>query len=314
MGWFILSRLLATVPLLLALSVLVFLMLHLIPGSAAAAILGDAASPENVAALEAELGLNDPLHQQYGRWISRAVQGDLGHSLVNGRPVAESISARLPITLSLTVGGMLIGVLSGLSTGIAAGTHPGSLLDRLSVVVASLGLAVPTFWLAMLLSTWFAIELGWFPAIGYTPLRESLFGWLHSLLLPSLALGLPVSALVARQMRSSLLSVMQTPYIRAARAIGLEGWPLIVRHALRNALIPVITIIGFEMTRLISGAFLVEQIFALPGIGSLLITAVLERDLPVVQGVVLCIACLVLLINLLVDISYGWLNPRIRPA
>jgi peptide/nickel transport system permease protein len=312
MRWFILSRVVAAIPLMLVLSVLVFLMLHLIPGSAAAVILGEAASPENVAALEAELGLNDPLYIQYGRWIGQALQGDLGHSIINGRPVVESISARLPVTLSLAAGGMVVGVLLGLTTGIAAGAYPGSVLDRLSVVLASLGLAVPTFWLAMLLSTWFAIELGWFSPVGYTPLRENPLGWLHSLVLPSLALGVPTSALVARQMRSSLHAVLQTPYIRAARATGVAGWRLIGRHALRNALLPVMTIIGFEMTRLIGGAFLVEQVFALPGLGSLIVTALLERDMPLVQGIILVVACLVVLTNLLVDISYGWLNPRIR--
>jgi peptide/nickel transport system permease protein len=312
MRWFVLSRLLATLPLLAALSVLVFLMLHMIPGSAAVVILGDAASPENVAALEAELGLNDPLWLQYGRWIGRVVQGDLGHSIINGRSVSESILARLPVTLSLAAGGLSVGIVIGLLTGIVAGVRPGSLLDRLSVGIASLGLALPVFWLAMLLAAWFAIALGWFPAVGYTPLREDPAGWLHRLVLPSVALGLPASAMIARQMRSSLRSVMQAPYIRAARATGVAGWQLIARHALRNALIPVMTIIGFELTRLIGGAFLVEQVFALPGIGSLVITAVLERDLPLVQGVVLCIACLVVLINLLVDLSYGWLNPRVR--
>jgi peptide/nickel transport system permease protein len=218
----------------------------------------------------------------------------------------------LPVTLSLAAGGLSVGIVIGLLTGVVAGVRPGSLLDRLSVGIASLGLALPVFWLAMLLAAWFAIALGWFPAVGYTPLREDPAGWLHCLVLPSVALGLPASAMIARQMRSSLRSVMQAPYIRAARATGVAGWQLIARHALRNALIPVMTIIGFELTRLIGGAFLVEQVFALPGIGSLVITAVLERDLPLVQGVVLCIACLVVLINLLVDLSYGWLNPRVR--
>jgi peptide/nickel transport system permease protein len=314
MRWFILSRLLATIPLLLALSLLIFLMIHLIPGSAAAVILGEAAAPEHVAALEAELGLNDPLYIQYARWMGRALQGDLGNSLINGRPVVAAISARLPVTLALAAGGLSVGLLLGLTTGIVAGIYPGSLLDRLSVMLASLGLAVPTFWLALLLAAGFAVELDWFPAIGYTPFRESPLGWLHSLVLPALALGLPSSALIARQMRSSLRSVMQMPYIRAARATGVDGRHLISRHALRNALIPVMTIIGFELTRLIGGAFLVEQVFALPGMGSLVITAVLERDLPLVQGVVLVTAALVVLINLLVDISYGWLNPRVRPA
>ncbi|NJP04559.1 MAG: ABC transporter permease [Chloroflexaceae bacterium] len=314
MQWFILWRLITALPLLLVVSVLIFLLLHLIPGSAAVVILGEAASPERIAALETELGLNDPLYMQYGRWISHALQGDLGNSMINGRPVVDALSTRLPVTLSLAAGGLCVSVFFGITLGILAGAHPGSVVDRFSVFIASLGLALPAFWLAILLSSWFAIELGWFPAVGYTPFRESPIGWLHSLVLPSLALGLPSSAFVTRQMRSSLRGVLQTPYIRAARATGVGGWSLIWRHALRNALIPVITIIGFEMTRLVGGAFLVEQVFALPGMGSLMINAVLERDIPTVQGIILVIACLVIAINVLVDISYGWLNPRVRLA
>jgi peptide/nickel transport system permease protein len=312
MRWFILSRLLLTIPLLLALSLLVFLMIHLIPGSAAVVMLDDAASPENIAALEAELGLDDPLWLQYGRWISRALQGDLGRSLITERPVLAVVFERLPVTLSLAGAGMLVAVLPGLAIGIVAGRYPGSLFDRFSLLLASLGLAIPVFWLAILLASWFALELGWFPVIGYTPLREDPLEWLRGLVLPALALGLPASALIARQMRSSLRSVLQMPYIRAARAAGVDGRRLVWRHALRNALIPVLTVIGFEMTRMFGGAFLVERVFALPGMGSLAITAVLERDIPLVQGIVLILACIVVLINLLIDISYGWLNPRVR--
>ncbi len=312
MRWFILSRLLLTIPLLLALSLLVFLMIHLIPGSAAVVMLDDAASPENIAALEAELGLDDPLWLQYGRWISRALQGDLGRSLITERPVLAVVFERLPVTLSLAGAGMLVAVLPGLAIGIVAGRYPGSLFDRFSLLLASLGLAIPVFWLAILLASWFALELGWFPVIGYTPLREDPLEWLRGLVLPALALGLPASALIARQMRSSLRSVLQMPYIRSARAAGVDGRRLVWRHALRNALIPVLTVIGFEMTRMFGGAFLVERVFALPGMGSLAITAVLERDIPLVQGIVLILACIVVLINLLIDISYGWLNPRVR--
>lgn len=314
MRWYILTRLLALLPLLLALSVLVFLMIHLIPGSAAAVILGEAATPENVAALEQQLGLADPLPVQYGRWIGRALQGDLGVSLVNRRPVAATIIVRLPVTLSLAAGALVVSVTLGLAVGLLAGMRPGSHFDRLSLIGASLGQAIPIFWLALLLITWFAVKLHWLPAVGYTPVRKSPFGWLRSMLLPWLALGIPSGALIARHVRSALRTVMQAPYIQAARATGVDGWPLMLRHALRNALIPVITLIGFELTRLIGGAFVVERVFALPGMGSLVTTAVLERDLPLVQGVVLVTASLVVLVNLLVDLCYGWLDPRVRVA
>jgi peptide/nickel transport system permease protein len=314
MARFVMGRVLTTIPLLLVVSLLVFLMIHLIPGSAAAVVLAEAASPENVAALEAEMGLDDPLHVQYARWISGALQGNLGESLLDGRLVTAKILERLPVTFSLAAGGMLFSVSLGLLAGIAAGISPGSLLDRLAIILASVGFAVPNFWLALLLATWFAVELGWFPAVGYTPLNESLVGWLRSMVLPWLALSLGPASLIARQMRSSLRSVLQTPYIRAARAAGVGGARLIVGHALPNALIPVVTVIGFQMNLIVGGAFVIEQVFALPGMGTLVINAVFERDVPVVQGAILFIACLVVCINLLVDMSYGWLNPKVRLA
>lgn len=309
---FLLSRILATIPLLFALSVLVFSMIHLIPGSAAVVILDDAASPENVAALEAELGLDDPLPIQYARWISGVAQGDLGTSLINKRPVQDALWQRFPVTLSLMLGALCISVTLGLGIGIVAGLRPGSFVDRLAVTLASLGMAIPHFWFALMLVVWFAIERRWFPSIGYTPLTEEPLEWLHGLIMPWISLGLPASALIARQTRSALISVMQSSYIRAARAAGMDGWHLVWHHALRNALIPVMTVIGFRIVILIGGSFVVEQVFALPGIGSLIVQAVLERDIPVVQGIVLMVAVLIVLTNLIIDISYGWLNPKVR--
>jgi peptide/nickel transport system permease protein len=314
MGKYLLTRLLATIPLLLGVSVLVFFMIHLIPGSAAAMLLGDAASPENVAALEAELGLDDPLPIQYGRWIRGVLQGDLGTSLINKRPVQDALWQRLPVTLSLMAGGLFIGTTLGLIIGILAGLRPGSLTDRLTVFAASLGMAIPPFWMALMLIVWFAVERRWFPSIGYTPLLEDPFAWAHGLVLPWIALGVPSSALIARQTRSALISVLQSSYIRAARAAGVDGWHLVWKHALRNALIPVMTIIGFRVVVLIGSSFVVEQVFALPGMGTLIVQAVLERDIPVVQGVVLLVAVLILLTNLLIDLSYGWINPKVRMA
>lgn len=312
MRWYILSRLLALLPMLFALSLLVFLLLHMIPGSAAAVMLGDAATPENVAALEAELGLDDPLPVQYGRWLIQAVQGDLGVSLVNDRPVATTLMARLPVTFSLAMGALVISVGFGLGMGLLAGLRPGSFFDRLVLLGAALGMALPAFWLALLLVLWFAIELRWLPAVGYTPFTESKRGWFQSLILPWLALGLPSSGVLARQMRSALQTALHTPAMQSIRATGVDGWALIFRYALRNAMLAVVTIIGFQMTGLVGGAFVIERVFALPGMGSLATTAVLERDLPLIQGITLVTAAMVVLINLLVDLGYGWLDPRVR--
>ncbi len=307
-------RAITTIPLLLFVSLLVFSMLYLTPGSAAETLLGEAATAENVAALEAELGLDAPYWIQYGRWLQGAITGDLGTSLRTGRPVWTMVFEKLPITLAITIGGMSIGIIGGVGAGIVAALYAGSWLDRVTIISAATGMAVPSFWLALALSIVFAVQLRWFPAIGYTPFREDGVAWARALVLPSLALGLPASALIARQMRSALRAVLEATYIRAARASGASPWRVIWHHALRNALIPVVTVIGFRVAVVLGSAFVVEQVFALPGMGTMLVTAVLEQDIPLIQGAVMILAILIVLTNLLVDISYAWLNPKVRVA
>ena len=309
-----LTRLAATVPLLLAVSALAFLVAALMPGGIAVALLGENATPETVADLEARLGLNDPLPVQYTRWLGNALRGDLGDSWTLKEPVTGIIMRRVPVTLSLAVGGMLIGITLGLALGALAGLRHGSWLDRLITLVASIGVAMPAFWLAMLLAIYFAVRLRWFPAIGYTPLGEDPAKWLRSITLPCIALGLPTAALIARQMRGSLIAVLQSRYILAAHAAGIPLWQVISKYALRNALIPVVTVIGFRLAVVFSLSLAVEQVFSLPGIASITIRAVMMRDIPLLQGAILLTACFVVATNLLVDFSYGWLNPKVRLA
>lgn len=305
-------RFVSAIPLLFLLSLLAFLLLHIVPGSVTGIILQENASPEAVAALEAELGLNDPLPLQYGRWLWAALQGDLGNSLRNDQPVIEALGQRLPVTLTIAIGGMLIAVVLGITTGIVAALRPRSWLDRGITVLTSLGSALPAYFLAMILVVLFAIQLDWFPAVGYTPPHRDFGDWLQSITLPCLALGIPSAAWISRQTRSAMLGVMQTTYIRAARASGIPFSRLLRRHALRNALIPVVTTIGLRFSVVLGIAFVVEQVFGLPGVGELLVRAVLDQDIPVVQGGVMAIGVLVILANTLVDLSYAWMNPKVR--
>ena len=308
----IVNRLLTTIPLLLVVSLLTFAMVDLMPGSFAQNFLGSGATPDAVAELEAELGLNRPFVARYADWLGSAVQGDLGQSLNFNAPVATLISESWAVTASLVVGGMVVGVTLGLLLGIVAGLRPGSLADRFSTVVASVVAAIPSFWLGMLLAVFFAVRWDLFPVVGYTPLTESPVGWLHSITLPSLALGIPSAALIARQMRSSMANVLQSSFVRAQRAMGLRPWQIVSRHALKNAMIPVITVIGFRLAVVIGQAFIVEIVFVMPGMGRQLADAVQQQDLIYVQGAVLVVAAVIVTANMFIDIFYGYLNPKVR--
>ena len=291
---------------------LTFMLLQLIPGSAAVIMLGESATAKNIAALEAELGLNDPLPQQYARWVAGVSRGDFGNSLFTGHPVWKTVQERLPPTISITFGSLLFALLFGLLLGVLAAIRPGAILDRITTVGATLGISVPYFWVAVLFSISFAVKLGWFPAIGYVPLQESFLEWVRCLVLPCVALGITSSSVIARQMRGALIEVLQSDYIRAARATGVPEHKIVLRHGLKNAMIPVMTIIGFQIPVILGGAFVVEIVFAIPGLGSLTINSVLDQDLPVVQCVVLLTGFIIVLTNLFVDVSYSWLNPKVR--
>jgi peptide/nickel transport system permease protein len=308
----ILTRLISSVGIFIALSVLIFLLLYLVPGSVAVIMLDDAATPENIAKLEAELGLDDPLPTQYTRWMVNVSKGDFGTSFLTNRPVKESIIEKLPVTIWLLIGALVIAVVFGLSIGILASLKPGSLLDRGAVILVTLGISIPNFWLAVLLSMLFAVKLGWLPVFGYTPITEDPVKWFKCMLMPWFSLGIVSSTLIARQMRGAMIEVLNTDFVRAARASGVPEHWVVISNGIKNAMIPVITVIGFQIPVIIGGALIVELVFATPGLGSLTIQSVLDQDLPMVQAVLMVMASLVILTNLVVDISYGWLNPKVR--
>ena len=308
----ILTRLISSVGIFIALSLLIFLLLYLVPGSVAVIMLDDAATPENIAKLEAELGLDDPLPTQYTRWMVNVSKGDFGTSFLTNQPVKESIIEKLPVTIWLLIGALVIAVVFGLSIGILASLKPGSLLDRGAVILVTLGISIPNFWLAVLLSMLFAVKLGWLPVFGYTPIADDPIQWFKSMLMPWFSLGIVSSTLIARQMRGAMIEVLNTDYVRAARASGVPEHWVVISNGIKNAMIPVITVIGFQIPVIIGGALIVELVFATPGLGSLTIQSVLDQDLPIVQAVLMVMASLVILTNLVVDISYGWLNPKVR--
>jgi len=309
---FILQRILITIPLLLSVGVLAFLLVDLIPGSPAVVMLQDAATPENVAILEEQMGLNDPMAQRFARWMSDAIVGDFGNSVLTKRPVTEMMLERLQPTVAIALGGLLLGILLGIFLGVIAGLYPGSLLDRFITILTSTLIGVPGFLLGIILILYFALNRGWFPVIGYSPIQEGLGAWLHTITLPATALAIPTSALVSRQMRSSMSNVLQSKYIQAARAGGIPRWRIVSRYALRNAMIPVVTVIGFRIAVILGSTFVIELVFNISGIGRLLVKSVLDQDVPVIQGGMVLIALIVAISSLLIDLSYAWLNPRVR--
>lgn len=308
------QRLIATVPLVVIASIFIFGLVHLMPGDPAETIAGDSASEEQIEAIRVQLGLDRPVIVQYADWASRAATGDLGTSLFGGVRVADAIMARLPVTLSLTLAATAVALIIGVSAGVTAALRPGSLVDRLVTAAASLGLSVPNFWFGLILVVVFALGLGWFPATGYVPFGQDPVGWARSLALPAIALGTSGASGLARQTRGAMVDVLQRPFIQSAEAKGLPTRVVVGKHGLKNAAIPVVTVLGLQLSSLLSGAIIVEQVFALPGLGQLAITAVNRRDIPTIQGIVLATTLIVAFTNLLVDICYGWLNPKVRSS
>ncbi|MGF1551395.1 MAG: ABC transporter permease [Paracoccaceae bacterium] len=313
MSAFLVRRLIGAVLVMWAVATLVFFMLRLVPGDPIAAMLADAGGPEAEAALRARLGLDQPLVVQYFYWFANAFQGDLGRSIYgNNQPVATIIAEALPRTLSLAALAFVIAIAIAVPAGILSATRRNTAVDGAVSAFAFLGLSMPDFWLAILLIIVFAANLQWLPAIGYVPLSEGFWPWLKHLILPAIAVGTAFSAIIARMIRSSLLEVLKADYMRTARAKGLGARALMWGHALPNAMIPVVTVIGIALALLISGAVVVENVFAIKGLGRVLIEGILNRDYPVVQGAVLVISAFFVLSNLVVDLAYGALDPRIR--
>jgi peptide/nickel transport system permease protein len=309
----ILRRLLLYVPTTLLVTFGVFGLVLLIPGDAAVALAGgESATPERVAQVRDELHLDDPFLVRYGSWLKDAVRGDLGKSMFSNRTVTSEIRQRFPITASIVLAAVLLGLLLAVPTGILAGMRPGGRTDRLLMFGTTLGIAVPNFWLAMILILVFAVNLHWLPAIGFTRLTDDPVRWLKSIILPGVGLAIGVAASQARQIRAALADTMNSSYIRTAWAKGAATETVVVVHALKNAAIPAVTILGLQIGGLLGGAVIVEQIFAIPGLGTYVLGAVRSEDLPVIQGVVLMFVAVHMTMNLLVDISYGFLNPKVR--
>lgn len=275
-------------------------------------IAGGQATQEQVDEVRRELGLDEPVIQRYGAWLGAAVTGDLGESVYTGVPVTDTLKSRLPVTLSLTFGALLIALIVGVPTGVYAALRAGRPSDRVASAVVTIGQAIPSFWLGLLLAFYLGVKAGWFPAVGYTGPTESVGGWIKSITLPSVALGLAAAAAFARQTRSALIGVLQQEYIRTALAKGLPKRVVIVKHALRNAAVPLVTVVAFQTAALLGGAVIVEQVFALPGLGTMAIDAILRKDPNVVQGFVVITVIVVVFVNLLLDLAYAWLNPKVR--
>jgi peptide/nickel transport system permease protein len=309
---YIARRLVAVVPVMLVVATVAFVLVHLAPGDPASVIAGPYASADDVAKLRHQLGIDHPLHIQLGRWYWRLLHGDLGTSIFLRRPVVEAILDRAEPTLLLTTAATLLAVLIGVPTGIVSARRHGGLVDQGLMVLALLGTSVPNFLLGLLMILVFAVWLGWFPVAGYVPLEGGAWRTARSLVMPAVALGLVQSALIARITRSAMLDVLREQFILAGRAKGLPENRVVYKHALKNAFVPTLTVIGISFAVLLGGAVIIEQVFNIPGLGRLIISAVLRRDYPVIQGVILIVAAVYVLVNLAVDLAYLALDPRIR--
>ncbi|MDR7555116.1 MAG: ABC transporter permease [Armatimonadota bacterium] len=306
------GRILALIPVLLVVGAVVFGLTRFTPGDPVRVLLGEDARPEQVQALRRHLGLDRPLVVQFGLWVARAVRGDLGVSYFNRLPVRWIIAQHLGPTVMLALLAITVALCIGIPVGVVSALFRNSWLDQASLALALLGAAVPSFWLGLSLIVVFAVGLGWLPSSGFKPLTEGLWPSVRHLLLPALALGLPNSALIIRFVRSSLLDVISADYVRTARAKGLAERVVIFRHALRNALVPILTVVGLTFAALMGGAVVTETVFAIPGIGQLVVSSVLRRDYPVIQGVTLVVTTSYVMINLVVDLLYLAVDPRVK--
>lgn len=311
---YIIQRLFLTLFVVLGVTFVVFLIIHLVPGDPARVILGVQATEENVAALRERLGLNRPFHVQYASWLWNALHGDFGKSLVTGQPVAPQLMHRLPATLQLAAVALVIGLLIALPAGIISAIKRGGAIDLVTSAFSQIGVSIPDFWMGIMLVILFSLTLEWLPPSGYTSIRQDFGGWLSHMILPSMTLGLISGSIQTRFIRSAMLEVLHQDYIRTARAKGLMENLVIIRHALRNALITVVTIVGLQITALLSAVVVVEVVFAWPGLGRLALEAVLDRDYPLLQGAVFTVAAMLALVNLGTDLLYFLLDPRIEYA
>ncbi len=309
---YILRRVMATIPVMAVVALFVFCLLFFAPGDPAALIAGDQATPDDIERVRVRLGLDRPFFTQFGDWLGRLAQGDLGRSLFTNLPVSEMIAQRIEPTLSLMALTLTLAVMTAVPLGVAAAWCTGTWIDRLIMLVAVFGFSVPGFVVGYALAYVFALELDWLPVQGYTQFSKGVWPWLRNLILPAVSLGFVYVALIARITRASMLEVLQQDYVRTAKAKGLGLGGVLFIHALKNAAVPIVTVIGIGFALLIGGAVVTESVFAVPGLGRLTVDAILRRDLPVIQGVVLMFSFTYVLVNLAIDILYTFIDPRIR--
>jgi peptide/nickel transport system permease protein len=309
---YILRRLLATIPVMAVVAVFVFFLLRLAPGDPAAIIAGEDATAAQIAAVRGKLGLDRPILEQFLVWLGGMLQGDFGTSIFSNLPVTRLIAQRIEPTLSLMLTTLLVAVSLAIPLGVLAAWKARHLVDRVVMTFSVLGFAMPVFLIGYVLIYLFAVKLGWLPVQGYVPIREGLWPWAESLILPSVALGITYMALIARITRASMLEVLAQDYIRTATSKGLATDRVLLLHALKNASVPIVTVIGIGIALLISGVVITETVFNIPGLGRLTVDAVLKRDYPIVQGLIIVFAAAKVLVNLVIDISYVFLDPRIR--
>ena len=308
----ILRRLLATIPVMAIVAVIVFSLLYLTPGDPAAVLAGEQATTADIERLRMSLGLDEPYLVRFGQWLGGVVQGDLGTSIFSRRPVMDLIVQRLEPTIALSVASLAIAVLIAVPLGVVAAWRSGGIIDRLAMSFAVLGFSLPVFVLSYLLIALISVELKWLPVQGYVPIAYGFGPFARHLVLPAVSLGIVNAALIARITRTTMLEVLNQDYIRTARAKGLSVRRVLVRHALKNAAVPIVTVIGIGFALLISGVVVTETVFNIPGLGRLTVDAILRRDYPVIQGVILVFSATYVIVNLLVDLSYRLFDPRIR--
>lgn len=309
---FILRRLVLLIPVLLVVGIVVFTLIHLTPGDPAAVILGPDATPEQVESLRDRLGLNEPFHIQFFTWFWNALRLDFGESLFIGEPVTQALLDRAQPTGLLTLYALTLSIIVGIPAGVMAAVRRNTFVDRFLMVFSISGAAIPNFFLGILLILLFAVKLRWLPSGGYVDIQEGLWPHMRHMILPAFALGISSAGLLARLVRSSMLDVLKEDYVRTAFAKGLPGKAVVIRHALRNALIPAITVIGVSLGGLLGGAVVTETVFSIPGMGRLVVQSIARRDFPVIQGAVMTIAAIYVLANLIVDVLYVYVDPRVR--
>jgi peptide/nickel transport system permease protein len=311
-GRVILRRIAGAIPVVLLVTLITFGLMRLIPGDVSAALAGVSASPAEREQIRHNLGLDQPVQVQLVRWYSDLLRGDLGRSLFLGKPVTQATFERLPVTLSISVYSLILTLLLGLASGILAAMRQNTWVDQAAMIFALLGISMPNFWIGLMMIVLFSVHLGWLPTGGYIPIEQDFLGWLRTATMPAVSLALLQVGLLARITRSTMLEVLRQDYVRTARAKGLPSYLVIGKHALANAMIPIVTVVGIIVSLLISGSVVTETVFSVPGVGQLLTSAILNRDYPMIQGALLFVTLLVVGINIAMDIAYAWLDPRVR--